>query len=40
MARGFEEDSSHLYADSPTFSKESMCLVFLTVRSNKWEINL
>ena len=35
VARGFEEDSSNLCTDSPTCSRLSMRLVFL---SNKWEI--
>ena len=38
VARGFEEDSSELHTDSPTSSKQSMRLVFLTAESNKWEI--
>ena len=38
VARGFEEDSSDLRTDSPTCSKQSMSLVFLTAASNKWEI--
>ena len=38
VARGFEEDSSNLRTDSPTCSRQSMRLVFLTAASNKWEI--
>ena len=38
VARGFEEDASDLHTDSPTCSKQSMHLVFLTAASNKWEI--
>ena len=38
VARGFEEDSSNLHTDSPTCSRQSMRLVFLTAASNKWEI--
>ena len=38
VARGFEKDSSDLCTDSPTCSKQSMRLVFLTAASNKWEI--
>ena len=35
VARGFEEDSSNLHTDSPTCSRQSMRLVFLTAASNK-----
>ena len=38
VARGFEKDSSDLHTDSPTCTKQSMRLVFLTAASNKWEI--
>ena len=38
VARGFEEDSSNLRTDSTTCCKQSICLVFLTAASNKWEI--
>ena len=38
VAMGFEEDSSNLRTDSPTCSRQSMRLVFLTAASNKWEI--
>ena len=38
VAKGFEEDSSDLRTDSPTCSKQSMHLVFLTAASNKLEI--
>ena len=38
VARGFEEDSSNLHTDSPTCSRQSTRLVFLTAASNKWEI--
>ena len=38
VARGFKEDSGDLCTDSPTCSKQSMHLVFLTAASNKWEI--
>ena len=38
VARGLEEDFSDLSTDSPPCSKQSMCLVFLTAASNKWEM--
>ena len=38
VARGFDEDSSNLRTNSPTCTRQSMCLVFLTAASNKWEI--
>ena len=38
-ARGFEEESYVLRKDSPTCSKESLCLIFTIISSNHWEVN-
>ena len=38
VASGFEKDFSNLRTDYPTCSKQSICLVFLTVASDKCEI--
>ena len=39
VARGFEEDSEQLKKDSPTCTRESLRLLFLTASLMKWEIN-
>lgn len=38
VARGFEEDSSKLIKDSPTCSRESLKLVFLTASLKRWNV--
>jgi transposase InsO family protein len=38
VARGFEEDSSNLKKDSPTCSRESLRLVFLTAAMKSWKL--
>ena len=38
VARGFEEDSSCLVKDSPTCSRESLRLVYLTAVLQKWSL--
>lgn len=38
VARGFEEDSSLLVKDSPTCSRESLRLLFLTASMMSWEL--
>ena len=38
VARGFEEDSSNLIKDSPTCSRESLRLVYLTTVLQKWRL--
>ena len=39
VARGLEEESYVLRKDSPTCSKESLCLIFTIISSNHWEVN-
>ena len=39
VARGFEEDSSHLRTDSPTCSRESLRLLYATVASKSWALH-
>ena len=39
VARGFEEDSTHLKKDSPTCTRESLRMAFLTAPLMNWELN-
>ena len=38
VARGFEEDSTHLKKDSPTCTRECLRLVFVVAAINSWEL--
>ena len=38
VARGFEEDSSQMKIDSPTCSKQSLRMLFLTAATKRWAI--
>ena len=39
VARGYEEDSAHFKKDSPTCTRESLRLLFMTASLMKWELN-
>ena len=36
VAKGFREDNSDILSDSPTCSKENMCLVLNIIPSSEW----
>ena len=36
LTEGFQEDNSDILSDSPTCSKESMCLILNIIVSSKW----
>ena len=36
VAKGFQEDNYDILSDSPTFRKESICLVLNVIASSKW----
>ena len=39
VVKGFEEQTTEILKDSPTFSKEGLCLILSIIAHNKWKIN-